>query len=207
MRRSAIGRIFVFLYQWLPLKRRFLALVTRLEGGQFYSCTLRTILARHHGVTAGSFSYGSLLDPGYADKGTQIGSYVSIGPNVRRFGAAHPLASTSLHPFWYNSTFGYVSDAHDVERTECVIGHDSWIGANVTILPGCRRIGIGAVVGAGSVVTRDVPDFSIVVGNPGRVIGHRLPEDVRKILLDARPWNREPKEAYRQLVEIEELLQ
>jgi maltose O-acetyltransferase len=53
-----------------------------------------------------------------------------------------------------------------------VIEDDVWIGANVTILPG-KRIGTGSIVAAGSVVTRDVPPFTVVGGNPARIIRHR----------------------------------
>jgi acetyltransferase-like isoleucine patch superfamily enzyme len=52
------------------------------------------------------------------------------------------------------------------------VGHDAWIGDYVVITPRCRRIGIGAVVGAGAVVTRDVPDYAIVAGVPAKVVGY-----------------------------------
>jgi maltose O-acetyltransferase len=55
-----------------------------------------------------------------------------------------------------------------------IIEDDVWIGANVTILPG-RRIGTGSIVGAGAIVTRDVPPYALVGGNPARVISYRTP--------------------------------
>ena len=179
-----------------------LALITRLEGGQMSSITLRSLLREVHGVDVGAYSYGSLLTPGLADTGTQIGRYVSIGPNVRRFGASHPLNAPSLHPYWYNPTLGLASIEHDVERGRISIEHDSWIGANVTILPNVKRIGVGAVVGAGSVVTRDVEDFSIVVGNPARHARYRLNEDTRRRLLAQEPWNLDPIDARAQFSQI-----
>ncbi|WP_327213126.1 CatB-related O-acetyltransferase [Rhodococcus sp. Leaf278] len=157
-----------------------------------FSLTLREVLQRDYGVVAGSYSYGSLMQPGYADIHTVIGRYVSIGPGVRRIGAAHPLTDFSMHPFWYNSALGFVDKNSDVERTACVIEHDCWIGANTLILPGCRRIGVGSVIGAGSVVTRDIPDFAIAVGNPARVIRQRFePADAQRIL-ESRYWELEP---------------
>jgi len=179
----------------LPMRERSLRFILRREGGQLTSRSLRSYLRTAHGVTVGDYSYGSLLEPGRADRGLEIGRYVSIGPNVRRFGAAHPVARLSMHPYWYNPNLGVVGAADDVERSACVIEHEAWIGANVTILPGCTRIGIGAVVGAGAIVTKDVPDFAIVVGNPGRVRGERLEPGVRAELLAARPWLLEPAQA------------
>ncbi|MBP2390055.1 LbetaH domain-containing protein [Aeromicrobium fastidiosum] len=159
------------------------------------SLTLRQVLAKHHGVHVGNYSYGSLLQPGMADTQTTIGSYVSVGPNVRRIGASHPLDSLTMHPYWYNPKFGLVGSEEDVVRTPCEIGHEAWIGANVTILPQCKLVGVGAVVGAGSVVTRDVPDFAIVVGNPARVIGQRLSDDEAAALIRFRPWDLGPTQS------------
>ena len=192
MATSTLGRLVVPNYGVLPA--RALNAVVRREGGQLSSQSLRQVLRRYHGVEVGEYSYGSLLVPGRADRGTVIGRYVSIGPDVRRIGAAHPLDELSLHPFLYNPALGLASESDDVVRTGCEIGHDSWIGAGVIILPGCKRIGIGAVIGAGSVVTSDVPDFGIAVGSPARVLRLRLDEPRRQRYLDARPWQFEPTE-------------
>lgn len=53
------------------------------------------------------------------------------------------------------------------------ISYDVWIGARSVVLPGCKQIGKGVIIGAGSVVTKDVPDYAIVGGNPARVIKSR----------------------------------
>ena len=195
MRSRALGRLIVRLYSRSAVGRILLRLAIRVEGGEMYSLSLRAILLRYYGVEVGEYSYGSLLEPGRADQFTRIGRYVSIGPGVRRFGASHPMDRPSMHPFWYNPALGLVDPDQDVVRSSCEIGADSWIGANVTILPGCKRIGIGAVVGAGSVVTKDVADFAVVVGNPGRVIAQRLESEARRGLLESEPWNLEPEEA------------
>jgi acetyltransferase-like isoleucine patch superfamily enzyme len=195
MRRHVFASLMERLYGRLPMKRAVLTMIARLEGGQLYSVSLRKLLQRRFGVEVGAYSYGSLLEPGMADRGTKIGPYVSVGPNVRRFGAAHPLDDLSMHPFWYNPRLGVVAEASDVTRTGCEIGAESWIGANVTILPSCRRIGVGAVIGAGTVVTKDIGDFAVVVGNPGREIGIRLTPQLRNKLLERRPWTLQPSEA------------
>lgn len=179
--------------------RLLLAVAMRLEGGQMTSRSLRDYLAGRYGVQAGDYSYGSLLIPGMSDRGLTIGSYVSIGPGVRRFGAAHPLERLSLHPYFYNPQLGLVGEDADVKRSDCRIGSDVWIGADALILPGCTRIGTGAVVGAGSVVTKDVTEFSIVVGNPARVIGERLSEQERDQVRQEAFWSRTPLDVLRDI--------
>lgn len=91
-----------------------------------------------------------------------IGDRVSIAPNVVFICESLPNNSPSLlaHP--------YVAENLN-RRGRIVVGDDAWIGASVTILPGVR-IGEGAIVGAGSVVTKDVPPGQIVAGVPARVI-------------------------------------
>jgi virginiamycin A acetyltransferase len=192
MRESFIGKVTQKMYRKNSLGRRALKLSVSAEGGEMTSLTLRSVLRQHYGVHVGHYSYGSLLTPGFCDTNTEIGAYVSIGPNVRRFGAAHPMSAGSLHPYFYNPSLGFVGSALDVERTACVIGHDSWLGANTVILPGCGRIGVGAVVGAGSVVTKDVPDFAVVVGSPARIIKYRFTEEKRQALLESRFWELGP---------------
>lgn len=85
-----------------------------------------------------------------------IGNNVFIGPNVSIFTACHPIDPAER--------------ASGAEWAEPVtIGKDVWIGGNTVILPGVS-VGDGAVVGAGSVVTRDVPPLTVAAGNPCRVI-------------------------------------
>ncbi len=176
------GRWLLRWYPRLPARSRLLAMVVRREGGEFTSLTLRSILSKYYGVEVGPHSYGSLLQPGLADAGLTIGAYVSIGPGVRRFGANHPIERPIMHPYAYSPALGFVEREFDVERTKCVIGDDAWIGAGAIILPGCNAIGRGSVVGAGSVITSDVPEFAVVAGNPARVLRFRLSEQARELL-------------------------
>lgn len=184
------------LYRAAPhrIREQLIAVIWSLEGGQLRSGTARALLAKYHGVRVGAFSYGSLLVPGMAQAGTSIGRYVSIGPNVRRYNTHHPVDELSLHPYWYNPILHLADQSADMPRTEIVIDDDAWIGANVVILPGCSRIGVGAVIGAGAVVTSDVEDFSIVVGVPAKEKGKRLSPAAREALLRDRPWRLPPRE-------------
>ena len=64
----------------------------------------------------------------------------------------------------------FIGEGEDVPSEPLVIAGDVWIGARAIILPGCKRIGAHSIIGAGSVVTHDVPDYAIVGGNPAKVI-------------------------------------
>jgi carbonic anhydrase/acetyltransferase-like protein (isoleucine patch superfamily) len=77
---------------------------------------------------------------------------------------------------------------HPSTRGDVIIGHDVWIGNGATILSGVH-IGNGAVIGACSVVTRDVPSYGIVAGNPAKLIRLRFKEDEIKCLEELAWWN------------------
>nr|PJZ91370.1 transferase [Leptospira ellisii] len=73
-----------------------------------------------------------------------------------------------------------------------MVGNDVWIGTNTVILPGVK-IGDGAIIGAYSVVARDVPDYTIVAGNPARIIRERFSQEVQKKLLKLQWWSWSPE--------------
>lgn len=93
----------------------------------------------------------------------KIGNNVFIAPNVSIYTAGHPV-----HPEARNSMYEY--------GIPVTIGDDCWIGGNAVICPGVK-IGNGVVIGAGSVVTKDVPDNVIACGNPCRVVRGITDED------------------------------
>lgn len=92
----------------------------------------------------------------------RIGKFVNIGPELRVLTKGHCIERTDI-PMQQQ---GYT------EEKEVVIGDDVWIGLRVTILPGVH-IGNGSVIGAGAVVTRDIPDYAVAVGVPARVVKYR----------------------------------
>lgn len=94
-----------------------------------------------------------------------IGSRVLFGPNVTISTAGHPIHPEARNPI-YDYCFGI----------GITIGDDVWIGANVVVLPGVH-IGNNVVIGAGSVVTKDIPDDVIAVGNPCKVLRKITEED------------------------------
>lgn len=89
-----------------------------------------------------------------------------MGENVLFLGGAHSFANP-------NVPIGTVPETESEKQTPLEIGGDVWIGARAIILPGCKRIGAHSIIGAGSVVTHDVPDYAIVAGNPAKVIKMR----------------------------------
>ncbi|MBP3265354.1 MAG: sugar O-acetyltransferase [Clostridiales bacterium] len=93
----------------------------------------------------------------------RIGNNVQIAPNVGLYTAGHPL-----HPDSRNSGYEYGIDI--------TIGDNVWIGGSVCVMPGVT-IGNNAVIGAGSVVTKDIPENAIAVGNPARVLRYITEED------------------------------
>jgi acetyltransferase-like isoleucine patch superfamily enzyme len=159
----------------------------RLEGGQFYSVTARNIMRERYGVSIGAYSYGPCFDPTAFGAGTVIGRYVSIASGVRAYQANHPLDRLSTHPFFFNSELGYVP-ATNVPLSLLVVEDDVWIGESVIMTPRCRRIGLGVVIGAGSIVTKDVPDFAIVAGNPAKVIKWRFTSEMQECIRNSRWW-------------------
>lgn len=117
-----------------------------------------------------------------------IGSFVSIGPNVTIIvGGEHRQEWISTYPF--GEMFEGVTQTGYVKtKGNIVIGSDVWIGANVTILSGVT-IGHGAIIGAGSIVTKDVEPYTIVAGNPIRVVEKRFDDATIQKLLALRWWH------------------
>lgn len=118
-------------------------------------------------------------------KNFTVGDEVGIGKNFKSLNRVVTIDDFLM----MGEDVLFLGGVHDFERTDIPMGHqgskvstplhiagDVWIGARVIVLPGCRRIGHGAIIGAGSVVTKDVPDWAVVGGNPARIIKSRKTE-------------------------------
>ena len=122
---------------------------------------------------------------------SSIGKYCSISHNVKIGMGPHPLNFVSTSPFLYLKRNNIVEkDLFDEYREKgyTTIEHDVLIGANSIILAGVK-IGTGAVVGAGSIVTKDVKPYHIVAGNPAKVIGKRFDDKTIEQLLLSQWWD------------------
>jgi phosphonate metabolism protein (transferase hexapeptide repeat family) len=122
-----------------------------------------------------------------------IGKFCSIASHTRINPGNHPLERVALNHFTYRaSAYGLGPDEagfFDWRRSfRVTLGHDVWLGHGAIVLPGVS-IGSGAAIGAGSVVTKDVPPFAVVVGNPGRLLRFRFPQEIRDSLLRIAWWD------------------
>lgn len=95
-----------------------------------------------------------------------------------------------LHPmrFWYRKQFGIVEDDVALEAEKIVIGNDVWIGCAAIVLPGVT-IGDGAVVGANTVVTKNVDPYTVVAGCPAKAIKKRFDESLCEEMSSLRWWD------------------
>ncbi|MFJ3486288.1 CatB-related O-acetyltransferase [Pseudomonas sp. NPDC090202] len=126
-----------------------------------------------------------------------IGRYCSIARNVTigQNRKSHPLEWLSSHHglVGLRQRVGGVSHGHHDEVPQTVIGHDVWIGMDVLILEGVT-IGTGAVIGAQSLITKDVPPYAIVAGSPAKVLRYRFEQPVIDGLLASQWWNLSPQQ-------------
>lgn len=123
-----------------------------------------------------------------------IGKFCSIAAEVRFImnGGNHPTTWLTTYPF---PIFGHgweaaMPDAWPV-RGDTIVGNDVWFGYAAIIMPGVQ-IGDGAIVAAGSVVTRDVPPYAIVGGNPAAIIRYRFDDAIIARLCALRWWDWDP---------------
>ena len=115
------------------------------------------------------------------------------------------MCSVTTYPFavfggaWAENTPPHLDQLP--RKGDTVLGNDVWLGRNTVVMPGVK-IGDGAIVAAESVVTRDIPAYTVAGGNPARVIRARFDEEPSALLLAFRWWDLEPQA----LVEVLPLL-
>lgn len=126
----------------------------------------------------------------------QIGRYCSIADGVSAGLASHPADWVSTSPAFHLCAGRSVPRdlaalPYDPAPPRTVIGNDVWIGKNVLLKPGIT-IGDGAIIGMGSVVTKNVPPYAIVAGAPARFIRGRFPLELAERLEASRWWEMDP---------------
>jgi acetyltransferase-like isoleucine patch superfamily enzyme len=126
---------------------------------------------------------------------TTIGKFCSIGPDCKIGLGKHPTKDfVSTHPIFFSTlkqaqiTFAEKNYFEEFENIE--IGNDVWMGANVIVVDGIK-IGDGAIIAAGSVVTKDILAYAIVGGVPAKTIRYRFEKEEIEKLLELRWWNKD----------------
>ncbi|WP_210487554.1 CatB-related O-acetyltransferase [Microvirga antarctica] len=162
-------------------------------------------LAARHGFDIGAFSYGR-PKVRFAESGRKltIGRYCSIADKVEiLLGGNHRVDWATTYPFSaLRSLWPSAPETNDYHgsRGDVTIGNDVWLGSGATILSGVT-VGHGAVVAAHALVTKDVPPYAIVGGNPAKLIRYRFDEATIAALLEARWWDL-PRERIATLIHL-----
>ncbi len=144
---------------------------------------------------SGKMGYGSYMCENCHITGS-IGRFTSIAAEVRTAQGVHPMEApfATTSPMFYSlrkqttTTFAD-KQRFDELRPPVIIGSDCWIGTRVFIAGGIT-IGDGAILLAGSVVTKDVPPFAVMGGVPARVVRYRFDEETIAFLLRTRWWDK-----------------
>ena len=134
----------------------------------------------------GKYSYAYSCKIAYTD----IGAFCSIAPDCSIGGGSHPTNWVSSSPVFYKGKNVFKKNFSNTEYKEfkrTTIENDVWIGAKCLIKGGVT-IGTGAIVGMGSVVTRDIPPYEIWAGNPAKKIRDRFPKEISDKLLESHWW-------------------
>lgn len=159
------------------------------RGVQLHS----TKLGKYINISRYSFVKGSIIGS-YTSIGrnstiinAKLGRFCSISWNVTIGATQHDYTRLTTHAFPYLSYYGF-TDKTERFKTDTTLGHDVWVGANSIIMPGIK-IGNGAVIGAGSVVTKDVKPFEIVYGVPAKSRGYRFNGDVISKIEKIQWWD------------------
>jgi phosphonate metabolism protein (transferase hexapeptide repeat family) len=164
------------------------AILHEARLGAYCEVGARTIL---HEVTMDDYSY-VVNDSEIAY--TTIGKFCSIAAMTRINPGNHPMHRASQAHFTYRASAYFPGESDDAEFFEwrrqhhIHIGHDVWIGHGAVVLPG-RNIGTGAVIAAGAIVTKDVPAYTIVAGNPARPIRRRFSDEIAGRLAEFAWWD------------------
>jgi acetyltransferase-like isoleucine patch superfamily enzyme len=160
---------------------------------------LRTTFGNHCRIRTPIFLIDSAVgDRSYVEAycrigNAQIGKFTAIAPGCHIGLAEHPSTkAASLHPIFYRRdparAFDFAVRSYREEVRTTTLGNDVWVGAG-SIVKGGVRIGDGAIIGAGAVVTKDVPPYAVVAGTPARLLRYRFEPDAIAFLQRIRWWD------------------
>ncbi|MCH4475902.1 CatB-related O-acetyltransferase [Staphylococcus haemolyticus] len=146
------------------------------------------------GAQLGSYNY---VGPYTMINNAKIGNYCSIAPGVKLGQAEHSKDFFTTSQLLSGELINY-----SLNKEKTIIGNDVWLGANVVVLQGVK-IGNGAIIGANSVVTKDVPDYAITVGIPSKVAKFRFSNEVITQINESNWFNQDLKNAKKALRDLQ----
>ena len=148
------------------------------------------VQTRYRKYKIGKGSYGNPKILSWGEGATcKIGSFCSFASGVQIFlGGEHRPEWVTTYPFNMLWKSGKYIPGHPKTNGDVIIGNDVWIGTEAIILSGVT-IGDGAVVGARAVVTKDIPPYSVLGGNPATIIKKRFSDEIILSLLEIKWWN------------------
>lgn len=162
-----------------------------------YLCGFATIYQRSD-IKSSSIGIGTMIGPDCNFRNCVIGAYCSIGYSSQVISAMHPIDGfvSTCATFYDSETILATGKgtAHFDEhllidgKHSVLIGNDVWIGTHC-LIKGDIKIGDGAVIAMGAVVTKDVPPYAVVGGVPAKIIKYRFSEEIIKKLLDIKWWD------------------
>ena len=181
---------------WFWKRRQQIPKGARVKGRLQYEEPVKFETARLFGdCSLGAFTY---LNFNVRVNDATIGRYCSIGEGAHIGAIQHPMDRLSTHPFAIGGNkftdddiYNGIAEKLDRHHRRTVIGNDVWVGTRAIIMPGVS-VGDGAVIGAGAVVTKDVPPYSIAVGVPAVVKRLRFDQPTVDRLLASQWWNFRP---------------
>ena len=161
-----------------PIRRvlNHFAVSGKVTVGEGFRAGLGSSVSSQHGLTIGNFA--SIGRRTTIDVSGTIGSFFLVGTGVLIVGRNDHAYDEVGVPM---SRSTWVGDRPGDSKDRVHIGDDVWVGAGSTILSGVN-IGTGAVIAAGSVVTRDIPEFAIVAGNPAKFVKTRFLDEAQRQL-------------------------
>lgn len=188
-----------------------------LPNGETYPNTVwLTQVIDHPNIEIGDFTYYNDFEP-VTDYAARIAPYLHPGAPERLMigkfcqfaNGTRFITSSADHPKRWFTSYPFAVFNHEVmdlfapefsQGRDTVIGHDVWIGDSARIMPGVN-VGNGVIVGSGAVVTHDVPGWSVVAGNPAKVVRRRFSDEVCA-LLDKLAWWDLPLEEIRAILPV-----
>lgn len=190
-------KIIMWIYPHVKNKVFLEKLIKKIEHGEYWSKSLRELYEKSYGVKIGIGSYGCFEQEKYKYI-KKIGNYCSIATGLKFYPRNHPKNYASTHPLFFNVELGALKE-NKVLYSYLEIGNDVWIGQDVKITSKCNHIGNGAIIGAGSVVTKDVKPYSIVAGNPATIKGMRFSNEIIEMLEKSKWYELQPNELIKYL--------